>query len=133
MGPDVESGCRFCRDNGLLDDEPLFSNGSCYFLASTDPVLQQGGMIIPHRHATAPFELTEAEWSDTFALLMEAKAHLDATMPDGYTVGWNVGRVGGQTVDHAHLHIIARFADEPLAGQGLRHHLKQPINRRPRL
>lgn len=130
MASDVEPGCRFCLDNGLLDDEPLFGNGTCYFLTSADPVLQRGGMIIPHRHVTTPFDLTEAEWSDTFALLAQAKTHLDAHMPDGYTLGWNVGRVGGQTVDHAHLHIIARFADEPLAGQGLRHHLKQPVNRR---
>ena len=131
MDAHTEPDCRFCLANGLLHEAPLFGNDSCYFLASADPVLQHGGMIVPRRHSVTPFELTEAEWRDTFALLAEAKTWLDATMPDGYTLGWNVGRVGGQTVDHTHLHIIARFADEPLAGQGLRHHLKQPENRRP--
>jgi len=89
MASDVEPDCRFCLDNGLLDDEPLFGNGTCYFLTSADPVLQRGGMIIPHRHVTTPFELTEAEWSDTFALLAQAKTHLEAHKPDGYTLGWN--------------------------------------------
>jgi diadenosine tetraphosphate (Ap4A) HIT family hydrolase len=131
MDSDVEPDCRFCLANGLLVDGPQFGNDSCYFLASADPILPHGGMIIPRRHTVTPFELNEVEWHDTFALLADAKAHLDASMPDGYTLGWNVGRVGGQTIDHTHLHIIARFADEPRAGQGLRHHLKQPDNRRP--
>jgi diadenosine tetraphosphate (Ap4A) HIT family hydrolase len=29
-----------------------------------------------------------------------------------------------------HLHVIPRFADEPLAGKGIRHWIKQPANRR---
>jgi hypothetical protein len=33
-------------------------------------------------------------------------------------------------VFHAHLHVIPRFADEPLAGRGIRYALKQPTNRR---
>ena len=63
--------------------------------------------------------------------LSEAKRVMAHARPDGYTVGWNVHPVGGQTVPHAHLHVIGRFADEPLAGKGLRHALKQPENRRP--
>jgi diadenosine tetraphosphate (Ap4A) HIT family hydrolase len=31
---------------------------------------------------------------------------------------------------HVHLHLISRFRDEPLAGKGIRHHLKQESNRR---
>lgn len=29
------------------------------------------------------------------------------------------------------LHVIPRFSDEPLAGKGIRHWLKQPENMRP--
>lgn len=76
MEPHVEPDCRFCLANGLLDDAPLFGNDSRYFLASADPVLQHGGMIVPRRHSVTPFELTEAEWRDTFALLTEAKSFL---------------------------------------------------------
>jgi histidine triad (HIT) family protein len=57
---------------------------------------------------------------------------LDETLkPDGYSVGWNVLPVGGQHVPQAHLHVIARFADEPFAGRGIRYWLKQEENRRP--
>lgn len=126
-----EPGCQFCLGNGLLSDEPLFSNDTCYFLKSMDTILPHSGMIIPFRHVPVPFELDRDEWLGSFDLLAKAKAHLAPVAPDGYTIGWNVGEVAGQTVGHAHLHIIARFADEPLAGQGLRRHIKQPANRRP--
>ena len=126
-----EPGCPFCLDNGLLAGEPLFANDTCYFVGSLDPILHDAGMIIPFRHQAAPYDLNADEWRDVFDLLQRARTHLAAAKPDGYTIGWNVGNAAGQEVMHVHLHIVARFADEPLAGQGLRHHLKQPSNRRP--
>ena len=45
-------------------------------------------------------------------------------------MGWNCGAVAGQTVFHAHLHVIPRYAGEPYAGKGIRHWLKQEANRR---
>ncbi|KRA45614.1 HIT family protein [Devosia sp. Root635] len=125
------AGCRFCLDNRLLADAPLFANDTCYFLESIDPVLTHAGMIVPFRHSDSPFDLTADEWRDAFELLHRARVHLSPAAPDGYTIGWNVGAAAGQTVAHTHLHIVARFGDEPLAGLGLRHHLKQPSNRRP--
>ena len=96
------------------------------------PVLVGSGCIIPRAHRETVFDLSPEEWADTYALLGRAKELLDARhAPDGYTIGWNCGRVGGQTVFHVHLHVIPRFADEPYAGRGLRHWLKQEANRRP--
>ena len=89
-------------------------------------------MIIPKSHAESPFELSEEEIAATFTLLKEAKIILDEKYnPDGYNVGWNCGKVAGQEVFHAHLHVILRFKDEPLSGKGIRHWLKQENNRRP--
>jgi diadenosine tetraphosphate (Ap4A) HIT family hydrolase len=68
----------------------------------------------------------------TFQLLPEARPVLEARYrPDGYTIGWNVYAASGQSIPHAHLHVMLRFADEPKAGRGLRWWLKQPDNRRP--
>jgi diadenosine tetraphosphate (Ap4A) HIT family hydrolase len=94
-------------------------------------VLESWLMVLPIRHAETPFDLTAEEWTAARELLIEAKRLLAPARPDGYTVGWNVHPVGGQTIPHAHLHVIGRFADEPMAGKGLRHALKQPENRRP--
>ncbi len=92
--------------------------------------LRHSGIVVPVRHAETVFDLTADEIAATFRMLSEAKARLDAEhAPDGYNVGWNSGAVAGQQVFHAHLHVIPRFAQEPLAGQGIRAHLKSDLNR----
>ncbi len=93
--------------------------------------LRHSGVIVPIAHRETVFDLTEAELIATFRLLTRVKAWMDAEFaPDGYNVGWNCGRVAGQEVPHAHLHVIPRFRNEPLAGQGIRAHLKSDANRR---
>ncbi|MBI4220643.1 MAG: HIT domain-containing protein [Chloroflexi bacterium] len=122
--------CSFCREvsaNLVLLEGPL-----CYFMGTGDPVLVGSGMILPRAHRETVFDLTHEEWEETLRLLHRAKRLLDEKyMPDGYNVGWNCGPAAGQDTPHAHLHVIPRFNDEPLAGQGIRYHLKQPANRRP--
>ena len=123
--------CPFCLETSRPCGDILITHDHAYLITNPDPVLQTSLMIIPLRHVETPFDLNRAEWKATKELLDEAKVWLDEQGAEGYTVGWNVGAVAGQHVPHAHLHVIARFSDEPLAGQGLRHALKQPGNRRP--
>jgi hypothetical protein len=33
-------------------------------------------------------------------------------LPDGYNIGINIGAAGGQTIPHAHLHVIPRYAGD---------------------
>lgn len=121
--------CPFCPP--LNEEEILLESELSLFIENTDTVLQGSGMIVPKAHRETVFDLTPEEFQDTYTLLLRAKAYLDERYnPDGYNVGWNCGKVGGQTVFHAHLHIIPRYKDEPFAGQGIRHHLKQKENRR---
>jgi len=92
--------------------------------------LKHSGILVPIRHAETVFDLTEAVVTATFRLLAEVRAWLDAEhAPDGYNVGWNSGTVAGQEVSHAHLHVIPRFRQEPMAGRGIRAHLKGTDNR----
>ena len=92
--------------------------------------LKYSGVIIPVAHRPTAFDLTDAEIAATFRLLARVKAWLDAEFaPDGYNLGWNCYPVGGQSLMHAHFHVIPRFAQEPLAGQGIRAWLKSDANR----
>ena len=40
-------------------------------------------------------------------------------------MGWNIGLVAGQTMMHAHMHVIARKDNMPDAGSGIRAFIKQ--------
>jgi diadenosine tetraphosphate (Ap4A) HIT family hydrolase len=116
--------CRFCVENHLLDDSPVASHDLFYVLPGRDPVLPVAAMVIPRRHIETPFDLSPVEWQEMGQALESARNHLARFKPDGFTVGWNVGGVAGQTVAHAHLHVIGRYSSEPGSGQGLRAALK---------
>ena len=134
MIPQQIDPCPFCSPQIYHDKiaDVVLENDLCLFISGVQAVLNGSGMIIPRAHRETLFDLTQKEWAATYLLLHEAKALIDSRMqPDGYNIGWNCQSVGGQTVFHAHLHVIPRFADEPLAGRGIRWWLKQEINRRP--
>ena len=125
----------FC-DEVIIKKEELLRNNNCVFLSSKgynpEGVLEGAGVIIPFAHKASPFELSDNEISDTFSLLKEIKKYIDSKYkPSGYTIGWNVGKVSGQIEPfHVPLHVMPRYDDEPLAGKGVRHFLKQKNNSR---
>jgi diadenosine tetraphosphate (Ap4A) HIT family hydrolase len=124
------NACPFCRDV-VKQNEIVLENELCLFLQREEGVLIGSGLIIPRAHRETAFDLTSAEWNATQTLLLEVKAHLDRMyQPAGYNLGWNCGATAGQEVFHAHLHVIPRYMDEPYAGRGIRHWLKQEANRR---
>jgi diadenosine tetraphosphate (Ap4A) HIT family hydrolase len=52
-------------------------------------------------------------------LVRSARKDVDAECaPDGYNVGVNVGRAGGQSVMHVHIHVIPRYAGDHPSPQG---------------
>ena len=116
-----------------------FENESCIGVPTTDndgniytKTLVGSYLVIPKSYVETPFDLSEQEWMDTKKMIDIIKSYLDEKFnPDGYNLGWNVGKTAGQTVSYAHLHIIPRFEDEPFAGKGIRHWLKKDENARP--
>jgi len=122
--------CVFCLDNQLLKSEIYLQNTLFYICSAQDTILQHSGLIIPFRHIETPFKFTEKEWQVLQQTLQEAKKYFNKFNPQGYNIGWNVGAVAGQTVKHVHLHIIARFEDEPYSGRGIKYHLRSKENKR---
>ena len=118
-------------------EDPTFENETMMGVRSNNlknNTLIGSYVIIPKSQVGTPFDLSEEEWKDTKLFMKQIKEYLDKKyQPDGYNVGWNVGKVGGQEVAHAHLHIIPRYADELYAGKGIRYWFKQPENVRESL
>lgn len=123
--------CPYCpvRDR---EQRIIFESNLVLFLQDEryQGALKHSGVIIPIQHRETVFDLSDAEIAETFQLLSRVKKWMDDRFaPDGYNVGWNCGRVGGQEIFHAHMHVIPRFRQEPLAGKGLRSLLKSDANR----
>lgn len=109
-----------------------FKNELAVFLQNErhQGALKHSGVIVPLAHKETVFDLSEGEITATFRLLAVVKTWLDANFaPDGYSLGWNCGATAGQEIFHAHLHVMPRFRQEPLAGKGIRAFLKLDTNR----
>lgn len=125
-----ETICPFCIPNTVLRGDILYEDDLWYYVSAEDGELKHGGMIITKRHIPTPFDINSEEWTRLHELLPTFKSLVDEHAPHGYNLGWNVHSVGGQNVEHAHLHLIGRYDDEPLAGKGLRYAFKQSDNKR---
>lgn len=123
--------CPYCP---IADPVPrvVFQNDLVLFIQDEryQGSLKHSGIIIPVKHRATVFDLTEEEIVATFRLLAAVKRWMDDEFqPTGYNIGWNCGVTGGQEVFHAHMHVIPRFSQEPLAGKGIRTLLKSKANR----
>ncbi len=99
--------CPFC----LLDPARILAEDALVVVYKDGfPVSPGHTVIVPRRHFATLFEATPEEQSALLAALGRAKALLDAShRPDGYNIGINQGRAGGQSVPHLHIHLIPRY------------------------
>ena len=101
------SECIFCNiDQSRIID----SNDFFYVIKDIYPVTELHTLMIPHRHISSYFDLTEDEQISLFTLLKSHKEQLLKTDPSitGFNIGVNDGEDAGQTIFHCHIHLIPR-------------------------
>ena len=79
-------------------------------IADKYPVTPLHTLIIPKRHVSDYFDLHQPERNAIDQLLHDRKQSIeaeDATVT-GFNVGMNCGEDAGQTISHAHVHLIPR-------------------------
>lgn len=102
MKPD----CPFCD---LDADRVWFASKHALAFADSFPISQGHTLVIPVRHVTSIFDLSDTEQAALWALVSQARtALLEKFRPDGFNIGVNDGAAAGQTIDHAHIHVIPR-------------------------
>lgn len=111
--------CIFCHTGG---EKLVVENSLAQAVLDTYPVSPGHTLIVPRRHAMTIWELTDEEYAACFGLVREAKAILQARHnPEGFNVGVNCGVIAGQSVMHAHIHLIPRYrGDVPDPRGGVR-------------
>lgn len=112
--PHYDAACPFCRN--------LAGNPRCAFVSQSDTVsafvnprqYRPGALlVIPNRHVVTVFDMTAAEWS---AVAVHARrlaaAACTAYGAPGVNIFHNTGSSAGQTVSHAHVHVVPRPLDD---------------------
>ena len=102
------TACPFCLpDRPLLAESPLV-----VAFADARPVSPGHTLVVPRRHVSTYFDCTEDEKATLWALVEHVRGLLSDRNPDGFNVGFNDGAAAGQTVFHAHIHVIPRYAGD---------------------
>jgi diadenosine tetraphosphate (Ap4A) HIT family hydrolase len=122
---DPNDPCLFCEPRGVTRRNDL-----AYCARDTYPVSPGHSLVIPLRHCASFFELTREEMMACLDLVVTERSALDEEFqPDGYNVGVNVNRAGGQSIFHVHIHLIPRYAgDHPRPQGGVRQVLLEKAN-----
>jgi ATP adenylyltransferase len=102
-----QSGCVFCE---LPAERVIASNMLALAVRDEYPVTRLHTLVIPKRHAATFFDLFEPERRAINQLLGVLRAEMmkDDPVVSGFNIGVNVGDAAGQTVSHAHVHLIPR-------------------------
>lgn len=97
--------CRFCH---LAAQEDVRRIGSVAVFEDGYPVTPGHTLIIPIAHRRTYFDLTARELRDTHLALATLHDEFGHEGVTDFNVGWNAGIAAGQTVAHAHCHLIPR-------------------------
>jgi ATP adenylyltransferase len=114
---DKQEGCVFCRAAASDDDEGqlVVHRGERAFVLLNKFPYSSGHMLVaPYRHGLNFGDLDETEILEIHRLGAQGlEALASAYAPDGYNLGWNIGRIAGAGIpDHGHLHVVPRWAGD---------------------
>ena len=97
----------------LSNDQKLISNDIGFVIFDKHPVTLGHSLIIPNRIYADYFESTPEEIVGLNDLMNQARDYLIKRFsPEGFNIGWDIGRVAGQSIQHMHLHIIPRYSKD---------------------
>lgn len=104
----TESGCELCTPDMVLVEDEL-----AYVRYDSNSLNKGHVLVVPRRHVADFFEMSAAEKSAVLSLLDRAKTYIEREhSPDGYNIGVNIGRAGGQSRMHVHVHLIPRYTGD---------------------
>jgi ATP adenylyltransferase len=114
---DDQPGCVFCLAAAAGDDEErliVHRGRHTFVLLNRFPYASGHLMVAPYRHVGEFGELEDDEALEIHRLAERGMGALAQEYgPQGYNLGWNLGRIAGAgVIDHLHLHVVPRWAGD---------------------
>ena len=108
---DETPGCFLC------DPEPellVHMGERAFVVLNKYPYASAHVMVAPRRHVGDYRELDDDEGLEVHTLTRRALAALATAFgPQGFNVGWNLGRAAGAAIEeHVHQHVVPRWAGD---------------------
>ena len=113
--------CPFCGK--AVEDRIIKECDSVIAIRDKYPVSEYHMLVLPRRHTPDFFTMTPREKDDAEKLILLLKEEImknDGSVA-GFNIGINCGEAAGQTIMHAHIHLIPRrHGDTPNPRGGVR-------------
>ncbi len=105
--------CIFCKiARGEAPSDTVYEDAEVRVFKNIQPKAPVHLLVIPKIHIESIAHLA-ADHNDIIAkLIFTAKAVAYEAGLAGYKLAFNVGREGGQVIDHLHLHLLGGWKDE---------------------
>lgn len=103
--------CIFCKIiAGDIPNFTVYEDDHTLAFLDIHPVTKGHVVVIPKVHAEFLLDLNGEITKHFFLGVKQTLERVEKTLcPDGFNVGWNHGKSGGQAVPHLHVHILPRF------------------------
>ena len=100
--------CIFCQ--WVRQGRALETLGTMAAFTDGYPVTEGHLLILPRRHISDGFAMTDQEVIDSTVLIRKLSGQIRKNDPSvsGFNIGMNIGQAAGQSVWHAHIHLIPR-------------------------
>lgn len=104
--------CIFCKIGGA-DPVPgaLYNDREVFAINDIHPKAPVHILILPRRHIPSIAHLDDADGATVAKLIHVARELAQERNLSGYKLVFNVGRGGGQMIDHLHLHLVGGWTD----------------------
>ncbi len=108
----TEHNCLYCDFD---EYDVIAKNDFGVIIAEPHPLSKGHSVIVPLRHISSFFEISDKERKAMMSLLEQARNELQLRhQPAGFHVGFNDGEVFKSKSEHLHIHIIPRYENQTL-------------------
>lgn len=102
-----DESCIFCKIvSKEIPAKIIFEDKDLIVIQDTKPSAPFHHLIIPREHIQSIAHLEKKDGVIIAKLFFAAKADAEKANLKGYKTIFNVGREGGQIIDHLHLHLM---------------------------
>ena len=115
-GEDKDDDCLFCGIvSGDVPAQIIDSDDDTVAFMDINPATRGHALVIPRRHSRDLIEISDEDLAATARAARRLARRMDATLePDGFNVLNSCRPAAWQTVFHFHIHVVPRYADDPL-------------------
>lgn len=101
--------CLFCKiSNKETPADIVYEDDVAVAFNDINPTAPVHILIVPKKHIVSIKELEDEDKELMGQLILTAKKIAEENDLKGYKILINVGREGGQIIDHLHLHLLGR-------------------------